>query len=80
MNGTSFNAYDWGENLGLPTDPARVAVGVGWMRHYSAGVAIVNPTPSSSQAFSLGGTYKTPDGASVSSVTLSPVSGMILTR
>lgn len=48
------------------------------MRRYTGGVALVDPSPSVSQSFQLGGTYLTPSGASVTSVTLAPTTGMIL--
>jgi hypothetical protein len=48
------------------------------MRRYSAGIAVVNPHPSASQAFSLGRKYKDEDGVSRSTVNLGPASGMIL--
>jgi hypothetical protein len=53
-------------------------VGVGWMRRYTAGIAVVNPHPSASQTFSLGRKYTDEDGASRSTVTLGPASGMVL--
>jgi Hypothetical glycosyl hydrolase family 15 len=61
-------------------EPAGVKeqIGAGWMREYTAGIALVNPDPDSSQTFDLGGTYLAPDGEDVSSVTLPPTSGMIL--
>ena len=57
------------------------AVGTGWRRDYSAGTVIVNPNKpgGSSITFSLGASYKTPSGSTVSSVTLAPVTAMILT-
>jgi Hypothetical glycosyl hydrolase family 15 len=70
-------AGQYGRNLGVPVE-ARRAVGVGWMRHYSGGVAVVNPDPSASQTFQLGGTYVDEDGLRRSSVTLSPATGMSL--
>jgi hypothetical protein len=73
-----LRAYkQYGRVIGVPTGPKQ-AVGVGWMRRYTAGVVIVNPHPSASQTFSLGRTYKDEDGASRSTVTLGPASGMIL--
>ncbi len=64
-------------DIGSPQG-ARYQVGVGWRRQYSAGTALVNPHYSSSQTFNLGGSYLTPSGSSVTSVTLGPVSGMVL--
>jgi hypothetical protein len=73
-----LRAYkQYGRVIGVPTGPKQ-AVGVGWMRRYTAGIAVVNPHPSASQTFSLGRTYKDEDGTSRSTVSLGPASGMIL--
>jgi hypothetical protein len=69
----------YGGSLGVPTE-ARRAVGAGWMRHYTGGVAVVNPDPSASQTFPLGGAYVDQDGVSRSSITLGPATGMSLHR
>ena len=63
--------------IGQPA-AAKQQVGVGWMRKYTAGVALVDPDPTSSQTFQLPGSYLTPSGETVSSVTLAPTTGMIL--
>lgn len=74
-------AFDagWGPDLGAPTDPSRVAQGVGWTRHYTGGVAVVNPSSNTAQTFDLGGIYSEPDGTQVTSVTIPPTQGMVLT-
>jgi len=88
-NGTQSSAWEyggdpnqfdsgWGENIGTPTDSAAVTMGYGLIRHYTAGVAIVNPDPSNSQTFTLGGTYIDNNGNHVTSVTLLPGHGMVL--
>jgi hypothetical protein len=75
---SGLRAYKhYGRVIGVPTGP-RQAVGVGWMRRYTAGVVVVNPQPSASQTFSLGRTYTDENGASRSTVTLGPASGMVL--
>ena len=61
----------WTTDIGTP-QAARYQVGVGWRRQYSAGTALVNPHYSSAQTFSLGGSYLTPSGSTVTSVTLPP--------
>jgi hypothetical protein len=71
-----FPEYGW--NLGAAAGP-RFAVGSsGWRRNFLNGAAIVNISASSSQTFVLGGTYLTPLGATVTSVTLGPRQGMAL--
>lgn len=68
----------WGPDLGAPMDLDRVPVGVGWRRRYTAGVAIVNPSPAQEQRFDLGARYRRPDGSPVTIVVLPPQSGMVL--
>jgi len=68
----------WTTWIGTPT-AAHYQVGVGWRRNYSAGTVIVNPSPTSAQTFNLGASYTTPAGQTVSSVTLQPITAMILT-
>jgi Hypothetical glycosyl hydrolase family 15 len=77
-SGLGRDSYrQYGRVLGAPTG-GKQAVGVGWLRRYAAGVAVVNPDPSVSQTFSLGGTYVDQDGVRRSTVTLSPATGMVL--
>ncbi len=68
---------EWTADVGAPTGD-KYRVGVGWRRDFTAGTAIVNPSPSSSQTFALGGTYQRADGASVSTVTLGPGRALVL--
>jgi hypothetical protein len=67
----------WTSNIGMPTTAKR-HVGSGWMRRYTGGIALVNPSPSRPQTFQLGGTYLTPTGQSVTSATLTPTTGLIV--
>ena len=64
----------WTASIGQPA-AAKQQVGVGWMRQYTDGVVLVNPDPSNSQTFSLGGSYLNTDGTIVTSVTLAPDHG-----
>ena len=68
----------WGPDLGAPVDADRVPVGVGWRRRYTAGIAIVNPSPSQQQRFDLHARYRRSDGSTATSVVLPPLSGMVL--
>lgn len=68
----------WTTSIGQPAG-SKLQVGVGWMRVYSDGVTLVNPSPTTPQTFSLGGSYTTASGATVASVTLQPGTGAILT-
>src|SRR5436190_2114217 len=77
-DGSDPTNSSWTTSIGQPA-AAKQQLGVGWMRLYSAGVALVNPSPTSPQTFSLGGSYTTPSGATVTSVTLQPGTGMVLT-
>lgn len=90
-NGFSYYGFLDTTRAGLPTpskyDTANVGtalgpmtkVGGGYIRKFSNGVAVVNPTGGST-SIALGGTYKTPDGKSYSSITLPGYSGEILTK
>ena len=78
-DGAAHNVWDpnWTMNIGQPSG-AMYSVGSGaFRRDYSAGTVIVNPMQTT-QTFSLGGTYLTPSGSSVTSVTLAPTSAAIL--
>jgi putative glycosyl hydrolase-like family 15 (GHL15) protein len=68
---------EWTMDIGQPSG-ARYPVGAGWRRDYSGGTVLLNPSPSASQTFSLGGTYTRADGTAVTSVTLGPTSGLVL--
>jgi Hypothetical glycosyl hydrolase family 15 len=67
----------WATNIGSPLG-AKSQVGSGWMRRYTSGVALVNPSPDQTQSFDLGQPYLGPAGNLVESVTLAPTSAMIL--
>ena len=67
----------WTTSIGQPLD-VKMQVGVGWQRSYSGGVVVLNPSPTNTQTFSLGGSYIDPSGATVTSVTLQPTTAMIL--
>ncbi len=67
----------WTTDIGTPNG-AKFQVGVGWRRNYTGGTVVVNPSPSSSQTFSLGASYLTQSSTSASAVTLSPATAMIL--
>jgi hypothetical protein len=67
----------WAANIGKPVGAAQRA-GVGWRRAYSRGLVLVNPNPTSALTVSFKKRYAMPDGSIVQSVTLPPVSGLIL--
>jgi Hypothetical glycosyl hydrolase family 15 len=68
----------WTANIGLPAAPKQ-RIGNGWLRRYSAGVTLVNPSPTASQSFRLAGNYLSPDGQTINQITLPPTTGLILT-
>ena len=78
FDNTDFWNPAWTTYIGKPKG-ARFQVGVGWRRNYSQGTVIVNPNPSKSQSVNLGGSFKTIDGKSVTSVVVQPRSAAILT-
>jgi threonine/homoserine efflux transporter RhtA len=75
-SGDPWNA-EWTTDIGQPSG-SRYQVGVGWRRQYTGGTVILNPSPSSSQTFSLGATYARADGSNVTSVTLAPTTALVL--
>lgn len=68
----------WMTDIGQPL-AAKQQVGVGWQRSYSGGIALVNPSPTSSQTFQLPGSYRTANGTTITSLTLQPTTAAILT-
>jgi Hypothetical glycosyl hydrolase family 15/Bacterial Ig-like domain len=64
-------------DVGTPLAP-RERMGVGWQRFFTEGAVVVNPHPNVSQAFSLDGLYRRPDGTCVDTVTLAPRHGLVL--
>jgi hypothetical protein len=75
-NSDPWNAA-WTIDIGLPAG-SKQRVGAGWLRRYTRGVALVNPSPSNSQTFALGRGYRTSSGETVTSVTLDPTTSLIL--
>jgi hypothetical protein len=67
-SGTTNDPSDpaWTTDIGQPVS-GKQQVGVGWMRAYAGGIALVNPSPSTSQTFQLGGSYRTSSGSTVTS-------------
>jgi pimeloyl-ACP methyl ester carboxylesterase len=70
---------EWTADIGQPAG-AKVQVGVGWRRNYTAGTVLLDPSPSSSQTFNLAASYVQPDGTQVTSVTLAPTTALVLRR
>jgi hypothetical protein len=68
---------EWTQDVGTPRG-ARYAVGGAWRRDYSGGTVLVNPSASAAVRVDLGASYLTAAGAAVQSVTLDPMSGVIL--
>jgi hypothetical protein len=71
--------FAWSPDIGRPAAPKQ-RVGSGWLRRYASGIAVVNPAPSSSQTFDLGGRYVTPEGQVITSVSLPGTSALVLRK
>jgi hypothetical protein len=71
----------WTKDIGRPAG-GRYRVAGGWRRDYTEGTVIVNPNAPGDGAitFNLGASYVDPNGNRVRSVTLRPVSAMILSK
>jgi hypothetical protein len=78
LDGSDPTSSAWTTDIGTPT-ASKQQVGTGWMRTYTGGVALVNPSATSAQTFQLGHSYVTPAGTAVTSVTLQPTTAIILT-
>ena len=68
----------WREDLGSPRGEA-FRVGAVWLRRFSRGVVVVNPTQRKATV-ALGGTYLGPEGTSLERVRLAPHSALMLRR
>ncbi len=73
---TWFPEYEY--QVGQPTGNYTVSSNGVYQRSFTGGIALVNPT-GSSQTVDLGGTYSGSGLSNVSSVTLAPQSGLVLT-
>ena len=65
-------------DVGLPTGPYALKNKV-YVRSFTKGLAIVNPSKTATYTYNLGGTYKNLQGQTLSSVTLPPSTGDVLT-
>jgi hypothetical protein len=72
-----MNGAAWTLDIGQASG-AKYQVGVGWRRNFSGGTFLIDPSPTTSQTFDLGGSYVLPSGSSTTSVTLTPGSALIL--
>jgi Hypothetical glycosyl hydrolase family 15 len=69
----------WTTNIGKPAGKRR-RVGAAWRRSYTRGIVLVNPDPSREQSFRLKGRFIGVRGPVSGSVTLQPVSALILRK
>lgn len=68
----------WTTDIGTPTS-ARRSVGQGFVRNFSGGIVAINPAASGTQQFSLGGSYRNPDGgACVSTIELASARAAVM--
>lgn len=74
---TSASGAVWATTVGTPVG-AKQQVGAGWLRRYSRGIVLLDPSATQAQTFSLGAPYLAPDGTIVTSITLQPTTGLIL--
>jgi hypothetical protein len=66
-------------DIGQPLGPRR-QIGLGFRRTFTRGIAVVNPSPSTPQAFVFQRKYLMPNGTTARSITLAPTSGLVLRR
>ena len=71
-------APNWTTDIGTPTG-SRKAVGQGFTRSFSNGIVVINPGSTGTQQFSLGGSYRNPDGgACVSTIELASARAAVM--
>jgi Hypothetical glycosyl hydrolase family 15 len=68
---------DWTTDVGTPIG-SRTPVGSGWMREFTDGVVVINPSASGSQDFSLSAAYRLPNGECAQSVVLEATEALVL--
>jgi hypothetical protein len=68
---------EWTVEIGMPSGP-RYRVGSAWRRDFTGGTVLANVSASAEQTVPLGDSYLHPDGSSVDSVTLAPLTGIVL--
>jgi hypothetical protein len=73
-------APEWTADIGQPAGPRKHVGASVWKREYTGGLALVNIAKSSAQTVDLGGSYLTPEGVPVTSLTLGPTTGIVLRR
>jgi hypothetical protein len=66
-------------NLGQPTGAYSLTSNV-YVRRFTSGVAVVNPSKTNTYTFALGGTYRNLQGQYMSSVTLPPDTGDVFSQ
>jgi hypothetical protein len=66
-------------NVGQPTGAYALTSKV-YVRYFTNGIAVVNPSKTATYTFNLAGTYRNLQGQSVSSVTLAPDTGDVFSR
>jgi len=71
---------EYAVDLGAPVEPRALVAGSTWRRQFSNGIALVNLSASSPQIVDLGAWYLAADGTILSSLTLPPQTGAVLTR
>jgi Hypothetical glycosyl hydrolase family 15 len=70
---------DWAVPIGAPLG-RKHRVGTGWLRRFSRGVVVLNPSETVTQSFALGGMYALRNGAPMTSVALPPATALILRK
>jgi hypothetical protein len=74
--GTSWSS-EWTTDVGVPTS-GRYQVGQGWRRDFAGGTVVINAGASGNQTFDLGGSFRTPEGDCVGSITLGATRALVM--
>lgn len=82
-NSNTTSSYNpiWAASVGTPTNTYYELSNGAWRRDFTGGIVLVNPSASATATVSLGGTYtNTANSSKVTSVTLGPTTGAILSN
>lgn len=71
-------SHEWTIDVGLPAGPRQKVGASVFRREYTRGAAVVNVSEKEAQHVDLGRSYLTPEGAPVTSLTLRPMTGIVL--
>jgi hypothetical protein len=76
--GGPLSLDEWTASVGEPTRPMYESEEGGFVRDFSDGIVVLNPSREGVTTFELGGDYRAPSGACLDSVVLAPLRALIM--